>query len=710
MGGAMNRITIYVRRQSDKVKLEYSSETLFERLIEEESYQGSMLPIVEVLEEKVHETLFQELQPEARTKGNLAKHLLDVLIDPLEQENTFIPSNPVDIAIEMNYDDPLSSIPWEVVLSASVGSKTLAQLGATVTRLIRCDTPCPASLERPIKILFVSGTPIDDPAVKAGTEFYCIARSFTLRKRPFRTKLVVYATLDELVVAAKELEPHIIHFAGHGEFGAGGASILLRDPTPGKDSINVTPAQLIAALGGALPTMVILSACQTGTAQPYGASESASFAAKLVNSGVPIVAAMAGKITDLATRTFSRSLMAALVNGEPIVAVSGKARKEVFNVVDASSEWAYPGLFCANSVPLDYAIGSSESTDEEKRLQKRIDRFIETDNFEPHLCLREDAWSAYTNALNNTSYQNVLIYGEPKMGKSRILRELARQAVREGNLAIGVSTVFPTGSSPILYQRVAAALLQGLINAAYDLELGNDIDPSYLKAAGTKPMDEVKAPPGAEGEFQNIGQEMRKVAVIFEYEVRKLLAMAIAQNRLPAASKPIVFIDNVNKMPDDLISTFFESNGTVDVKGWAILGEDAIPMIATADMSETSKAQRAEFKNKGKSTFVDIGPFSNADDADIQAYERILLNPFHPEGCSILGASEVYSLTEKFFQESEENANAVKDTFRTFINGEPAKLKSPGLYVAARIARTASLMSSSTEYTMLKAVGLWEAK
>ncbi|MBI1332724.1 MAG: CHAT domain-containing protein [Armatimonadetes bacterium] len=706
----MKRIKIEVHHVENNIELKVAGGAIAPRTIQEEWSKGEMLPSVEALTSDAKDSLFELLKSGSGDRSDLAQHLLNVLIDPGQQADVFGtgPGPRVDLAIEMDFDDPLAAIPWELVLSAKVGSKTLAQLGATVTRLVRSEAPAPVPFERPIKVLFVSGTPIDDPAVKAGTEFYCIARNFTLGKRPFRTRLVVHASLDELVAAAKELEPHVIHFAGHGEFGAAGASIQLRDPTPGSDFMRVTPEQLIAELKGILPTMMILSACQTGNTQPFGAGETASFAAQLVKGGIPIVAAMAGKITDLATRTFTRSLMTALVNGEPIVEVTGMARQKVFNEVNASGEWIYPGLFCAPSVPVNFTIGSAQVTEEEERLQKRIDRFVETDRFEPHLCLRENVWAAYANVLNGKALPSLHIFGGTNMGKSRILRELARQAVREGHLAIGISPDFVTGASDTTSLRIAGAFLQALNFAVADLGIGEEVELEYMVQASRQNINEIPPPPGTKSVFRNRGQEIRKVAAVFEFELQRILELAIEKGLLPPTSKPIVFIDDLHKMPEEFLQTLFLENGTVHLNGWAIIGTNPIPFFSTSDMSELAKVYRAAFGEK--CDFVEIGPFAMADDADILAYERILMNPFHRPSCKFKDADKVFALTEKFFTDTSGDADDVRDNFRVHIRHDLINLKLPGLYAAARVARAAEYMTSSTENALLQALGMWEAK
>src|SRR5262249_57828645 len=103
-------------------------------------------------------------------------------------------------------------------------------------------------------------------------------------------------------------------------------------PPMGAGEEYVTAGQLLDAFGEArhTPMMVLLSACQTASGDGGDGDRvnALPFAARLVCGaaacgGVPVVVAMAGDISDTASRVFTRALAAAIGTGATLGEAGG---------------------------------------------------------------------------------------------------------------------------------------------------------------------------------------------------------------------------------------------------------------------------------------------------------------------------------------------------------------------------------------------------
>src|SRR5262249_45152635 len=111
-------------------------------------------------------------------------------------------------------------------------------------------------------------------------------------------------------------------------------------------------ALVTALTAGGRPLAVVLSACASGIAG--GPTGAAPLAAELVRGGIPIVSAMAGEISEQACRLYSRRLVRAVHDGEPVVAAPARGRGAAPLQAPGPAEqmdWAMPALFLARSVP-----------------------------------------------------------------------------------------------------------------------------------------------------------------------------------------------------------------------------------------------------------------------------------------------------------------------------------------------------------------------
>ena len=189
-------------------------------------------------------------------------------------------------------------------------------------------------IDRIPRVLFAIGSRLTDPRVRPGAEFMGIMRHLERDGGSIHPRVLQEATRSALVDALATFTPDVVHFIGHGRRFPDGSARLQLHPEPSMKAGEeyVTAERLLAIFGEArhTPMMVLLSACETasGAAAPGDAAgdgedsvNALPFAARLVAGGVPVVVAMAGDISDTASRVFTRALTTAIGAG----ATLGKA-------------------------------------------------------------------------------------------------------------------------------------------------------------------------------------------------------------------------------------------------------------------------------------------------------------------------------------------------------------------------------------------------
>ena len=159
-------------------------------------------------------------------------------------------------------------------------------------------------------------------------------------------------TLSALRRALLEKECHVLHFMGHGGYGAGQEERVLffesetgqTDPVSGTDLANKLddfPTLRLAVLNACLSAATPADDTAAGMSfDPF-----AGVATSLVMGGLPAVVAMRLPISDQAAIAFSRAFYQRLAVGDPIDAAVAEARQAVHSAAPAAFEWATPVLF-----------------------------------------------------------------------------------------------------------------------------------------------------------------------------------------------------------------------------------------------------------------------------------------------------------------------------------------------------------------------------
>lgn len=146
-----------------------------------------------------------------------------------------------------------------------------------------------------------------------------------------RVKLHEFPDADSAELdRALDVDPHLLHFAGHGDFDPGGSGrgcLILRGEA-GK-AFPVDSDLFAARVRGRRTRFVMLSACHGGTRAAR--TPWSGVASSLLGVGVPAVVAMQADVNDDSAICFARRFYAALAAGKPLDTAVVDARLEIVN-------------------------------------------------------------------------------------------------------------------------------------------------------------------------------------------------------------------------------------------------------------------------------------------------------------------------------------------------------------------------------------------
>lgn len=363
---------------------------------------------------------------------------------------------PIEIEITCDPEDAtMNRLPWEMMVSGDtpLGAQTGRVVG--VTRMVEGNTPDTTPIELPLRVLFVIGRQMDSN-LRPGAEYLGVIRQVNAtlqqggreaRSIDINLQLLPEATIEELKAAVESFEPSVIHFIAHGRQEGSESVIVLSK----KDGLSVqedprSARSLIESIrrkDGQLPPIVVLNACHTG--QPNDAY--VPFAARLAREGVGVALGMAGEVADAACRIFTRALYQALVDGKSIAVACAFARRAaMLNYADllSNAEWIRPTLFRNTQALPHFKVNPALRAIGQAAFRFRSVR-------EPAiLCDRLDAMNAYQifrDQVLGGDLQTPLVLevsddestvapgletGRVKIGKSRLVSEIASNAVLQG--------------------------------------------------------------------------------------------------------------------------------------------------------------------------------------------------------------------------------------------------------------------------------------
>jgi CHAT domain-containing protein len=169
--------------------------------------------------------------------------------------------------------------------------------------------------------------------IRPGAEYLGLVRGLRTNELSLKLHLLLEANVDTLSAAIEEFRPTVVHFICHGDVSSAGAGFLeLTDPQDPSKSASVYGPSLIGALRTKknlpLPQIVVLNACYTAAARFWKVGQVASpLSVELLQSGVPVVVGMAGRVADQACRLFTRGFYESLLTQGEIAVAAGEGRR-----------------------------------------------------------------------------------------------------------------------------------------------------------------------------------------------------------------------------------------------------------------------------------------------------------------------------------------------------------------------------------------------
>ena len=419
-----------------------------------------------------------------------------------------------------NKEANLNRLNWEMMhdghgfLAAGLPGVTVA-----ITRLVAGtigDRWEPRQCEFPPRILFVVGTTLNDPSIRPAAEFLGLLRELRDSGRRIRARVLENTRPGELERVIRVFRPDVVHFICHGNWDrdSGRGYLELTPDEPNGNRIRYGDQLYAAMTVDALPPpLVVLSACRTGLAEAppptvlEGAHDLAPLATELVSLGVPLVLGMAGRVSDTACRLFTRQFGDALVRGESLVAATAEARRATVSqgrTAEESVDWAFPALFAAEQVDPKWGPvppGAADSPTPEENWIRDYD--LPRD---PVFCGRNDFFKAYYGFFgpNPRPVLAIVADGQPGVGRTRLLLELAAQMLRDGHIPIILASDEPGWEPPQSLSAFAASLAPAIRKVRRIL--GLDTPKGQLELL---PADRSAPSPGQPSLHRDIAVELK---------------------------------------------------------------------------------------------------------------------------------------------------------------------------------------------------------
>jgi hypothetical protein len=424
------------------------------------------------------------------------RHLFDALFGQESWklvEDAHHGDGPLILALSWPADQgTLHRMVWELLHDGSGFLTIRAQRPVVPVRLVPSNTPAPSAIQSLPKVLFAVGTAITDHEVRAGTEFMGVLRGLEREGGAVQSRVLAKATETQLRDECTRLTPDIVHLIAHGRWDgqAAAAKLELRSDSGGTE--EVTAERIADAVIGTgqhrhPPTVVIVSACQSGTTSH---DAGVPMAARLVEEGIPLTVAMVGDVADTPCRVFTRSVADAIARGLPLTtAVADGRRAALLHTRDGAApntfDWALPALFASHPVLPDFRLVNAA------RINAVRKRIIDFDLTRPPLfCGRDEQLKDIDRLLDPADSLAVFVAStkrEGQFGGTRLLRELAGSAIRDRHLPVFVGP-FLTADAP----KTLAALAREIGRKLVFIARKHGVNPPrrlLARSAGADPAD-----------------------------------------------------------------------------------------------------------------------------------------------------------------------------------------------------------------------------
>jgi hypothetical protein len=660
---------------------------------------GRDMPRLKELHDRVTRRALTVKQGEARTFG---RYLFDTLIGSTVW-NWIVGHTSredlLEVALAWDAGDVhLHRLNWEMMHGPNTFLAAKQRTGArevAITRVI-AGTNVPLRSAGPVpRCLFVVGASLTDARIRPGAELLGLLRQIERSERALRGRVLrgrggKGATPRDVMRAMREFAPDFVHLVCHGVFDDSGAASLElgKDPEdPEEPGVPLHPTGKVfdyLNAGREPPSLVVLSACNTGqSAAPAlfasevaeatettevamrGAHETAPMAAQLVTLGIPVVVGMAGRVADRACRHFSRRFGEALVQGEALVCATAQGRRAAFvegeQPPEESVDWAFPAVFMAANVDASY-VPAPRDPAREPPVEKWVRAYHTTRGKEPAFCGRHEFFEAYYDLFDPERVSVLGIYvsggagssdpessdGDRRHGLTRLLKEMAVQAIRDGHLPVVVSNDGGNEEPPTTLTALVHRLFRALNHAKATYAV--DVPPWQIGLlADMAHGDNVVLPPALNDVYREEERAItaRVVRAALAADMTALLRAAQKHDFVKETrGTAILMLDDVDKYPVEFLDRWLDGKvlSAGGVRGTVPLPSDpwdpdttVLPVVMTfktggAPPDVVIKAVKESGSTLKWMRLERLDPFPPDFDVDLLAMQNVLLNPYDEKG------------------------------------------------------------------------------
>ena len=248
------------------------------------------------------------------------------------------------VRIRLRIDpEELSLLPWEYCFDSRTRQYLALERQTPIVRYIAENfaSPTTLSMPQPVKLLVVLAAPRDLPQLDMQREEAGIRQA--LRNVPVDLTVLRHATIEKLHDVLLDVEPHILHFSGHGVVN-GGVGALALERSGSADTDPLTARQLRGLLNRMGITLAVLNACETAMHSTRDALMGVAQA--LIREEIPAVIAMQFLVSETVALMFTRRLYEFLFRGDPLEKVVTETRVGLdINTDGDRISWGIPVLF-----------------------------------------------------------------------------------------------------------------------------------------------------------------------------------------------------------------------------------------------------------------------------------------------------------------------------------------------------------------------------
>ena len=619
----------------------------------------------------------------------------------------------IELALSWRASDvDLNRLNWELMHDGRNFLASGLPRGVAITRLVSGGREA-RRIESTPRILFVCGGSLSDTGLRPAAEFYGLLRHLRTSRRRVNARVLQHASPERIQKAMAEFEPHVVHFVCHGDIDEHGRGFLRLEPDEGEEVTDRYAEQLLQYLGigGEYPQIVVLGVCRTGhtdhtghaeSTDPamYGPDRTGPLAAELTEGGIPIVVGMAGKVSNLACRLFTRRFGDALLAGIPVIPACAQGRQ--FALAQGlsphiSADWAFPTIFASDQIAPDFSVIAVDCDPEESIVCDWLVTYDLERTEEPVFCDRDECFEAYRRLFLDKPV--LMIRGPSQFGKTRLLRELAAQAVIDGHIPIAVlCSDSPEDEPPRTINDLRKTLLEAIDRAFETYGLGlmeNSRLASLAYPEGTELDPEIR---------HALKRDEGKVtARVLQKALAADLAELVEKARSShdhvrkAGGRAVVLLDQAQQYDKDFLEGLHKDLGPFG------LGSDKnnpVPLVmAFAHEGPAVETLKRLIERSSLWQYAaDLRPFSPEEDEDLMVYKRVLLHPFNPK------LFPKYSDKAYAFDENADK-NAVETVVKCLrggVKGIPGKIVDASFYMLVPTALYMKVLVEADDTALLE--------